>query len=347
MQFHLRRTLLALSLAAAIPAAHAAPEAGQFYVGPSAQFYKWDSDSNIKEGDAYTLDFGYQVSKNIALQYSYGYGKTELDEGLSNDVHTRLNRLEGIYNFNPDGEYQPYAIVGAGQLKTKVEAFGHQRATYLDAGVGVQRFVTENLAVGAEARYNFNDNDNTHDASYGLTAHYYFGGSPKAAQPAPVVAAGPGDSDVDGVYDNLDQCPGTPAGVSVDSVGCPKETIKENVSIEMKVLFDYDKSVVKPEFYAEVEKVAKFLKDHTDTDATIEGHTDSRGTDAYNQALSERRAQAVRELLVTQFGIAESRLKSVGYGEARPVADNKSDAGRAQNRRVISVIVTQVEKAAN
>ena len=66
----------------------------------------------------------------------------------------------------------------------------------------------------------------------------------------------------------------------------------------------------------------------------LEGHTDSVGTDAYNQRLSERRANAVREVLVNQYGVEAGRVDAVGYGESRPVADNATDAGRAINRRV-------------
>ncbi|MNU03582.1 Outer membrane porin F precursor [compost metagenome] len=76
----------------------------------------------------------------------------------------------------------------------------------------------------------------------------------------------------------------------------------------------------------------------------MEGHTDSVGTYAYNQKLSERRAAAVRDVLVNQYGVADARVSSVGYGESRPVADNATDAGRAVNRRVEAEVEAQVQQ---
>jgi len=76
----------------------------------------------------------------------------------------------------------------------------------------------------------------------------------------------------------------------------------------------------------------------------IEGHTDSRGSDAYNQPLSERRANAVRDELVNEYDIDASRVSTVGYGESRPVATNDTDEGRAQNRRIEAVLSVEVEE---
>ena len=76
------------------------------------------------------------------------------------------------------------------------------------------------------------------------------------------------------------------------------------------------------------------MSQYPQTTATVEGHTDSVGTDAYNQSLSEKRAGAVRDVLVNQYGVGGERLNSVGYGESRPVADNATEEGRAINRRV-------------
>jgi outer membrane protein OmpA-like peptidoglycan-associated protein len=108
----------------------------------------------------------------------------------------------------------------------------------------------------------------------------------------------------------------------------------EAVRVELDVKFDFDKSVVKEESYGDIKAVADFLKQYPQTTTVVEGHTDSVGTDKYNQGLSERRANAVRDVLVNQYGIDGSRINAVGYGESKPVADNKTDDGRAINRRV-------------
>lgn len=108
----------------------------------------------------------------------------------------------------------------------------------------------------------------------------------------------------------------------------------ETVRVELDVKFDFDKAQVKQESYGDIKALADFLNQYPSTSTVVEGHTDSVGSDVYNQGLSERRANAVREVLVNQYGVEGSRVSAVGYGESRPVADNATAEGRAINRRV-------------
>lgn len=124
---------------------------------------------------------------------------------------------------------------------------------------------------------------------------------------------------------------------SIDPV--PAETLR----VELDVKFDFDRQVVKPDSYADIRDVAEFMKQFPQTTTVVEGHTDSVGTEAYNQNLSEGRAMAVREVLVGEFGIHPGRVDAIGFGEARPVADNESEEGRAINRRVEAVVEARVE----
>ena len=161
-----------------------------------------------------------------------------------------------------------------------------------------------------------------------------------------------GDQDGDGVFDRRDRCPDTPPNTPVRHNGCPLPTYPdqapepaveaaEPVRVELDVKFDYDKSVVKEESKADIKAVADFMSQYPQTTTTVEGHTDSNCSDAYNQGLSERRANAVRDVLVNQYGVAGDRVSSVGYGESRPVADNNTDEGRAVNRRVEASVEAQ------
>jgi OOP family OmpA-OmpF porin len=120
--------------------------------------------------------------------------------------------------------------------------------------------------------------------------------------------------------------------------------VEEIARITLNVQFDFDQAVVKPEFREEVRQVAEFLRLHTDTVAVLEGHTDSMGSEEYNMDLSQRRVNAVRQLLIDQFGIDGARVRAQGFGESRPVASNDTPQGRAQNRRVESVITTTFER---
>jgi len=119
------------------------------------------------------------------------------------------------------------------------------------------------------------------------------------------------------------------------------EPVAEAVRVELDVKFDFDKAQVKEESYGDIKSLADFMKQYPQTSTVVEGHTDSIGTDAYNQGLSERRANAVRDVLVNQYGVEGGRVNAVGYGEAQPVADNATDAGRAINRRVEAEVEAQ------
>ena len=133
-----------------------------------------------------------------------------------------------------------------------------------------------------------------------------------------------GDEDMDGVSDKDDKCPGTPYGADVDSRGC--------WSIN-NINFDTGKAIIKPQYFAQLDKIASIMNANPNLRITVEGHTDSVGDEAYNQKLSEQRAQSVMKYL-TSAEVDISRLTAVGYGESRPIADNNTTAGKALNRRI-------------
>jgi OOP family OmpA-OmpF porin len=150
---------------------------------------------------------------------------------------------------------------------------------------------------------------------------------PVVAAPVEVpVVSTPGDSDGDGVTDDKDACPGTPKGIAVDERGC--------WAMSSALLFDFDKAVIKTDFYPVLDETKIIFDQYPTMKVAIEGHADSKGTDAYNQKLSERRAKAVMMYLINSVGIDASRLTAVGYGESRPAYPNDTEELRALNRRV-------------
>lgn len=144
--------------------------------------------------------------------------------------------------------------------------------------------------------------------------------------PAPVVAAktAPTDADGDGVLDVDDQCPGTPRGARVNHLGCWVLT---------GVHFNFDKWDLRADSFPILDHAVDVLNANPDLHVEVQGHTDSRGSDAYNEKLSERRAKSVMDYFIRQ-GVDQSRLSWSGYGERRPIDTNKTDEGRAMNRRV-------------
>lgn len=158
---------------------------------------------------------------------------------------------------------------------------------------------------------------------------------------------GDGDEDGDGVPDSRDKCPGTPKGTPVDADGCPPPAPapmpvavepaplpKEETIVIRNVHFEFDKATLTAADRAQLDTVATRLKtEATTARLSVSGHTDSVGSDAYNQRLSEQRAKAVTDYLVGS-GVARASVVSVkGVGEAKPVADNHTAEGRAMNRR--------------
>ncbi len=123
---------------------------------------------------------------------------------------------------------------------------------------------------------------------------------------------------------------------------CCSETtpapMKEKVTIALNVEFDTDKAIVKDKYYNDIKRVANFMKKFPDTIAEIGGHTDNIASNAYNQKLSEKRANSVRQYIIDKFGIDGSRLTAKGYGENKPIASNDTEEGRQKNRRVEAVI---------
>jgi outer membrane protein W/outer membrane protein OmpA-like peptidoglycan-associated protein len=273
------------------------------------------------------------------------------------------------WHFNPDGAIRPYLGVGAAWANfTGEEIFapGVPANTRLDidevfgpAGrAGVDIGTSEHWFLNLDVRYLWLDADvdtivptgistttvplgeATIDPwLYGIAVGYRFGApkplpEPVAEEPPPPPPPPPppekcADGDNDGVCDADDKCPGTPAGARVDRVGCP-------LSQTLKLLFDFDSAELRPESITELERLVSFMNNVPFATALIEGHTDSVGADAYNLALSDRRAKSVFDYL-TSRGVDPARVKSVGKGETEPVADNSTEEGRQENRRVLLI----------
>jgi OOP family OmpA-OmpF porin len=150
------------------------------------------------------------------------------------------------------------------------------------------------------------------------------------------------NNDKDRLNDPQDKCPNEYA--ETDD-GCPKKyqlvvVTEKKIELKQTIYFDFNKATIKPISFPLLNEVAQAMKDHANIRVRIEGHTDSRGNDAYNLNLSQRRAESVRSFLISA-GVAGDRMEPRGFGETVPIADNRTDTGRAQNRRVEFIIISQ------
>jgi len=263
-----------------------------------------------------------------------------------------LNRV-----FNRDNAVTPFIGLGFGYMGASSHANNDGGATAaLGVGLIGDLMTLESgtkLQWRADAKWRYlavnGKGGNYVDTIAGLGLQLAFGGSrpvvaaPAAAPapapaPAPVAAPAPrpagaapppppADDDQDGVPNNIDRCPTTPRGDKVDAQGC-------SLRARLKVFFAHDSAKLMPESFADLDVLVSFLKDAPAVTGIFEGHTDSNGSDAHNQGLSQRRADSVKKYVVSK-GIDAGRVSTKGYGESQPEADNATAEGRAQNRRVI------------
>lgn len=126
----------------------------------------------------------------------------------------------------------------------------------------------------------------------------------------------------------------------VEGANIQRQADMLSVTFRSDVLFDVDSAAMKPGAFDEISRTARVLNQYPQTNILIAGHTDSTGSEIYNQQLSERRAQVVKNALVGE-GVNPARMNTIGYGEAKPIADNRNEAGRQMNRRVEITITPQ------
>jgi OOP family OmpA-OmpF porin len=304
----------------------------------------WKNDGERELNDTETPWAGLEwaFTDNWAAEIMYAEDSARTEDGMGRaDIATwqlGMKYYGGSYIGNP-WRIRPYAAFGAGEIDVDYGDADTVETT-VNGGVGLRWMITRRLSLSGEARMLYSLDESRKDTLLTLGLNFYMGNVTAAAPVSEVVD---GDEDGDGVLDSMDQCPGTPAGTRVDSVGCPLP-VTQVASIKLMVNFGFDSSKVEARYFSDLGELAAFLQRFEDVYVDIEGHTDSTGPEDYNQALSQRRAQAVVDLLVNEHGIAPARLQAKGFGESRPVADNSTSEGRAQNRRVMATLEVEYEE---
>ena len=370
------------------------PNKGQVYISPGYAYHEGPDGSRHGFEDreaALGGILGFAFADRWALEFRLANIESEFTNRFgSGEDDTRIRNVDLLYSLPEGGGFQPFVVFGLGETKYEFDGV-RPTARNGEANLGVGTFIklTERVAFRADVRATGGGRiDGLKPSGFvGLTA---FLGEGKAPEPPPdsdgdgvpndqdkcpttpagrVVDANGCqlDGDGDGVVDADDQCPETPAGVAVDSRGCALDTdgdgvpdyrddcpdtaagalvnergcyieLEEEVTIDMNIEFDTNKAEVLPKHRGEINRVVTFLRQYPTANAVIEGHTDSSGSRAYNQGLSERRAKAVHDYLVDNANVDADRLSHAGFREDRPIADNETAAGKQKNRRVSAVV---------
>lgn len=420
--------LLMMAMAAVVMPAHAQDEEedtdNRALKGRPAYFsalgsYSFaDKDRGTRDGLGAQLAIGKKVSRGMTLELTGFLTNHNPETGFASAFELKGVGVGAmIFPFNNTPNLYALVSVAHGVAENLPGAIPNYRTTVFDSGLGYLLPISSRIILRTEARYRM-DAHNRKQAGVQTppqnNKHFYDGvlnigllfplGVPAKPEEPPVM-----DSDGDGVTDDVDECPGTPAGAIVDARGCELDSDSDGVPDRIDecpdtpigqavnavgcpltndgdgdgVLDDVDECPntppgakvlangcslvddcrtpgpgeqvdangcaigfvlkgVKFEFNADrltrraqeiLDQVAETLLAYPDVRVEIGGHTDSLGRDAYNLALSERRARSARQYLIGR-GVDAGRMTAVGYGEARPIADNETPEGQEENRRV-------------
>ncbi|MFV0482256.1 MAG: OmpA family protein [Campylobacteraceae bacterium] len=325
----MKKILLAASLSAAL-------FANPFEITPTITGVFPEGNLDLKNQLAMGLRVGYNFDHVLLTKIETGAEFTRAGYKAkpgAGDRHTLINRyfVNAIKEFDLSKKLAVYGLAGVGYEDIRTERYDNDDSMFGQYGVGLRYALTEALSLRGELRHGikFDHGDNNLFATLGFTYRFGQTAETPVVEPTPVTPAPApvyGDSDGDGVTDDKDLCPNTPKGQVVDAVGCVKV-------ISLKVNFGFDKADITPEFDSQIQTVAAVLNSEKDYSVRLEGNTDSTGPAAYNMKLSEKRAKAVADRLV-ELGVAKSRITTEWFGATRPIADNKTPEGRAENRRV-------------
>ena len=296
-------------------------------------------DRNYANGG---LSLGFNQFDSFIDQVELGFLRSIEDvnyEGSNSDTGVTRVFTNFIKEYDLTSDVSLYTLVGAGVEIFDNEANGNEDGLFGNYGAGIKYKIADQFALKFDVRHLIEADHGDNNLLYNIGFAVPFGEVAKAApvveKAAPVVekvapVEAPKDSDGDGVIDSLDECPNTMAKAKVDSVGCM-------TLVNLNINFDTNSSVIKDSYNSRIVEFANMMKANPKLKATIGAHTDSVGSDAYNQKLSERRAASTVEALKA-LKVDPSKITAVGYGETKPVATNATVEGKAQNRRVEAVM---------
>jgi OOP family OmpA-OmpF porin len=350
-----------LLCAVALPAIAAADDVGHWYLTPQFGGISVDNDRPVEDKDwLYGLSVGKHVSRALSIELNTNGAQVGGGPGRS-DLNLYGTSLDLLGVMSRSGRVSPYVSAGLGAVKNDFSPGANATDFMMQAGAGLMIKLWESadssrsfsLRPDIKVRWDDAGADGTlRDYIGTLGFQYSFGTaaakpvaavSPPPAPPEPAPQAAPlpppppppADSDRDGVLDNIDKCPGTPAGVAVDAEGCPR---KGSITLE-GVTFELNSADLTVGSRSVLAAVGADLAKYPQLRIELQGHTDSSGSDAHNLSLSQQRADAVRAYLIQQ-GVPEIQIVARGYGEGQPIADNATSEGRARNRRVVMFVLS-------
>ena len=369
----MNKKLLALTLSCVAGGALAADYDDRWMLSPSLIFTATDGAKNLESNFGLGLGLGKFLNEKWSLDFELDSASFDAEDTGGSVDQTGLG-LMARYHFNEGSSLRPFLGVGAGYLDHNGDGAARgvdSSDLMLNLGAGIRKSVTDRIGFISEIKYRLDTDDYTgtnssyDDYLFSMGLNVALGAANEKVMPAAkIVEPAPQlDSDGDGITDLDDRCPNSPAGVKVNEFGChdhdrdkdgvmnvndqcphsePGTLVDETgckaVIIELEgVYFDVDKATLRPESIVVLNDAVATLTKHAAIYIQVASHTDSTGSAAYNQGLSDRRAKVVYEYLIAH-GISADRMTWQGYGETSPTATNDTKEGRAKNRRTELII---------
>ena len=344
-------------------------KAGSFEMGVFGGYNFFETGQNLENRPVFGGRLGYNFTRHFGIEGAGEYIRTHVDDKAKmwtqegqftspiDGVDLTFYHLNAVYHFIPDGKFNPFVLAGFGGAHYSPERSTKDMAAF-NVGVGAKYWLTDNIAL----RFDVQDymvteimQETYHNVGATLGISFAFGGK---AKPAPAQVA---------KYEPIAEPKPEPKPEPIPPP--PEPRVEEKVvilaaepKVEEKVMvaaaepriivlafedihFDFDKSTLKPEAKTILKRNIQLLKDNPKTQVRIAGYTSASGTEAYNQKLSERRANSVRDYLIKEGIITPDRLTTIGYGEANPAMyeaapkDLYSKAAKANMRVLFEIIV--------
>lgn len=333
---------------------------GSFTVAPTLGLYTFEGNEDMDQAlPLVGMRLGYNFNKYLGVEGYVHYAKTDNNFWTPKDsVDFTGYGAEVIFHLLPNYKLVPFLAAGVGGAHYSYGVFEddsdygtdnykNNKFTF-DYGCGLKWFLSDWFALRFDIRHVMPIDRFHNNMLVSLGLNFAFGGAKKTVA-APVSAAEPVMEEVKPqaaaepvVEEARPAVAAAPAVVEEVVSPPPKTQVREEIDemgrATLEVLFDFDKDIIKNNYTKDIDHMAEVMKEHSDIKLTIEGHTDNVGKAAYNKNLSQRRAEAVKNYMVTKGGIEADRLNAVGYGQERPVASNKTRDGRAKNRRVEAAV---------
>lgn len=311
---------------------------GAITISPSVGGYLFENNQNLEDDMVYGLGLGYYYDAHWGVEAVFNYIDTEIElDTDERNVDVYFNHIDALYHFMPYSKLVPYIAAGAGVIVFDPDHAHTDNDFAANYGVGLKYSLTENVSLRADVRHVISIDDSTQNNllyTAGLTIS--FGGETIKETSSTVEYAEKADNKV----------------VILASESELEQKV-EVAAVEPAVIilafedvhFNFDKSTLTPEAQMILKRNIKILKDNPQSQVRIAGYTSASGTEQYNQELSERRANAVREYLINEGIITPERLSQIGYGETNPAMHEEapkeiySEAAKANMRVLFEIIV--------